>query len=153
MAIAVWTNSNVAPNNAVTMTSLSVVGYTANDSVESTSITKTPTTSNVLVLSPQSTQNSNVSIVSFTANDAVESTSITKTPLTTNVLVVNPQTIQNSPALVTKFNANDAIESASITKTPFGISVPFAWSGTITGGYSGQDIVVTEYADEYWFTN
>ena len=153
MAIAVWTNSNVAPNNSVSMTSLSVVGYTANDAVESTSITKTPTTSNALVLSPQSIQNSNVSITTFIANDAVESASITKTPLTSNTLVLSPQVIQNPTVSVTKFNANDAVESASITKTPFGISVPFAWSGTITGGFSGQDVVITEYADEYWVTN
>ena len=123
MAIAVWTNSNVSPNNSVSLTSLSVSGFTANDWIESTSITKTP----------------------FTANSVTASSPY-------NVYGISP--VQNTTMNVTKYNDSDWREAQTITKTPFIISVPYAWGTTTAGGgYSGQDIVVTEYADEYWFTN
>ena len=100
-----------------------------------------------------------LSVSGHNTADLVESTSITKTPLTANSTVASspyntlaPSPVTNTTISVTKYDTSDSAESKSITKTPFGISVPFAWSSISSGGYSGADIVITEYADEYWIT-
>lgn len=100
-----------------------------------------------------------LSVSGHNTADLVESKSITKTPLTANSTVASspyntlaPSPVTNTTISVTKYDTSDSAESKSITKTPFGISVPFAWSSISSGGYSGADIVITEYADEYWIT-
>ena len=47
MAIAVGTNSQTSSFKAVSLPTLSVVGYTTSDIVESAGVTKTPLTTNV----------------------------------------------------------------------------------------------------------
>ena len=166
MAIAVGTNSTTSPRQPVSLTTLSVSGHNTADLVESKSITKTPLTANSTVasspyntLAPSPVTNTAIVVTKYNTADQIESLSITKTPLTANTTsasspynILNISPVRNTTTTVTSYNTNDLTESQSIIKTPFGISVPFAWSSISSGGYSGADIVITEYADEYWIT-
>lgn len=107
----------------------------------------------------QSVSLASISVSAYDAGDIIESMATVKTPFVANTSITSDPVNQFSPApvaytttLVSAYNQADLIESASITKTPFTLQVPYAWSTIVTGGYSGVDIVITEYADEYWVT-
>lgn len=100
-----------------------------------------------------------LSVVGFNLADQTESKSIVKTPFRANSTsnssldnIFGPSKVTNTTTTVTAYNYTDTLESKSITKTPFKTTAPFAWSTIAGGGYSGIDIVITEYADEYWIT-
>ena len=110
MAIAVWTNSNVSPSKSVSLTTLSVSGYSTADFVESTTVTKTPFTANsVSASSPYNVYNiapvTNPTqlVTPYNYSDLLESLTITRTPLVLNV----PN--------ATGFNANGVVYSGSYT--------------------------------------
>lgn len=101
MAIAVWTNGNISPNQLVSLTTLSVSGYNTADFVESATVTKIPFTANSVSVAPVT--NTAQSVTPYNYADLLEALTITRPPLILNV--------PNSSG----FNANGVVYNGSYT--------------------------------------
>lgn len=164
MAIAVSTNSTTSSRKSVSLTGINVSGFTSNDVVESTSVTKTSFYANTKsininnILANPITVLTAVNVGTYTIADTVESTSATQTPFYANSKNINIDNILANPITtltgvnIASYTAADTVESTAVTRTPFRSNVPNPLSPP-PGGFSGEDLLVIRYIDEYWTTN
>lgn len=163
MAIAVATNSTTTSRKSVALSNVNVSGFTSNDIVESSAVTKSPFLANTEdvntynILNNPTTSFSAVNVGKYTIADTVESSAVTKSPFLANTKDVNTYNILGNPTTtftginIASYTAADTVESTAVTRTPFRSNVPNPASPP-PGGFSGEDLLIVRYTDERWST-
>lgn len=164
MAIPISTNGTVTSRKSVTLSNISVSGFTPADVVESASATKDPFYANTVdvntdnILTRPTTLLTGVNVGKYTIADTVESVAATKDPFYANTVNVNTDNILGQPITslsgidVGSYTIADTVESKAVTKLPFRSNVPNPLSPP-PGGFSGEDLLVIRYIDERWTTD